>query len=145
MSTKELQEKIIANMRKWQKIEDVAVMQMSEIVSKTKNPFIRMVMEIIRQDSQNHHRVQELIANTLESQAITFSPDELGAIWELVENHIRTEKEVQRMAEENLELLQGKKMVVQEYLLNYLLVDEQKHVNLLENMELMKKGMYPYG
>jgi len=38
---------------------------MSEIISKTKNPLIRMVMEIIRTDSQNHHRVQELIERDL--------------------------------------------------------------------------------
>ena len=61
MSTKELQEQIIANMRRWQFVEDASCIQMSEIIARTKNPVVRMIMEIIRTDSQNHHRVQELI------------------------------------------------------------------------------------
>jgi len=36
-------------------------------------------------------------------------------------------------------------MVVQEYLLNYLQEDEQKHDHLLSALEKIKKGMYPYG
>ena len=35
-------------------------------------------------------------------------------------------------------------MLVQEYLLNYLLVDEKKHDSLLAQLEAVKKGMYPY-
>jgi hypothetical protein len=145
MSTQELQEKIIANMRRWQQVEDATVVQMGEIIEKTDNPLIRLVMEIIRADSENHHRVQELIASTLESETISFSPDEFVAVWDLIENHIKTEKEAERIAAESIEMLEGKKMMVQEYLLHYLLEDEAKHDRLLENMEMMKKGMYPYG
>lgn len=145
MSTQELQEKIIANMRRWQQVEDAAVDQMSEIVAKTRNPLIRLVMEIIRADSQNHHRVQELIASSLESGTISFSPDEFVEVWDLIESHIKTEREAERIAAESIEMLKGKKMMVQEYLLHYLLEDEEKHDRLLKNMELMKKGMYPYG
>jgi bacterioferritin (cytochrome b1) len=145
MSTQELQEKIIANMRRWQHVEDATVAQMDEIIEKTENPLIRLVMEIIRADSENHYRVQELIASTLESETISFSPDEFVAVWDLIENHIKTEKEAERIAAESIEMLEGKKMMVQEYLLHYLLEDEAKHDRLLENMEMMKKGMYPYG
>ena len=46
---------------------------------------------------------------------------------------------------EALEAIGKKNMVVQEYLLHYLLADEQKHDHLLESLEKIKKGMYPYG
>ena len=36
-------------------------------------------------------------------------------------------------------------MVLQRYLLDYLLKDEEKHEFLLENLEAIKSGMYPYG
>jgi len=36
-------------------------------------------------------------------------------------------------------------MVIQEYLLNYLLMDEEKHDRMLETLEKIKSGMYPYG
>ena len=41
-----------------------------------------------------------------------------------------------------LELVGKRKMVVQEYLLSYLLEDEKKHDHLLEALENIKKGMY---
>ena len=145
MSTQDLQEKIIANMRRWQKIENATVDQMDEIIEKTDNPLIQLVMEIIRADSQNHFRVQELIATTLESGTQSFSPDEFVEVWDLIENHIKTEKEAEKIAADCVEMLKGKKMVIQEYLLHYLLEDEAKHDRLLENMDMMKKGMYPYG
>jgi hypothetical protein len=142
MSTKELQEKIVSNMRRWQSVEDASVMQMSEIISKTNNPFIRLVMEIIRADSMNHYRVQELIAKSLESETVAFSPDEYEKVSDLIEKHIKTEKRAEELAKDSLQAIAGKKMVVQEYLLKYLIEDESKHDHLLENLELMKKGMF---
>ena len=56
VSTKETQERIIANMRKWQ-VEDATVTQMSEIISKTENPLIRLVMEIIRARTPQNHTI----------------------------------------------------------------------------------------
>lgn len=145
MSTKELQERIMANMEKWQKIENASVAQMGAIMEKTSNPVVKIVMEIIQRDSQMHHRVQQLIRDSLDRQTITLSPNELGQVWDLIENHIAMEKETVALAEDSLTALRGRKMVVQEYLLNYLKVDEQKHDELLEAMEKIKSGMYPYG
>jgi len=50
-----------------------------------------------------------------------------------------------KMAEDALIALKGKKMVVQEYLIHYLLEDENKHNKILADLETIKKGMYPYG
>jgi len=63
----------------------------------------------------------------------------------MIEDHIKMEKESVSLAEEAKEALAGKKMVVQEYLLDFLLADEKKHDNLLETLGTIKKGMYPYG
>ena len=142
MSTKELQDKLVKNMRDWQKIEDATVMQTSNIIVKTSNETIRKVMEIIRGDSQRHYRVQEFIINTLQTETVAVSPDDLKDIWEMVQKHIELEKKTIGLATEALSALEGKKMVVQEYMINYLLDDEKKHEKLLEKLELLKKGMY---
>ena len=142
MSTKEIQEKIVANMQRWQAIEDTASVQMSEIIAKSKNPVIRQIMEIIRIDSQNHYRVQKLIADSLTTETVTLSPDELHEIWDLIEKHQKTEKRAEEYAQDSLNAIQGKKMVIQEYLLKYLLEDEAKHDRLLDNLEAIKKGVY---
>jgi bacterioferritin (cytochrome b1) len=104
-----------------------------------------MVMEIIRADSERHYRVQELIAQSLESSTVSLSPDEIAEVWDMIQKHIDMEAKADAMAKESLASLKGKKMAVQEYLLSYLVMDEEKHDKLLDNLEMIKKGMYPYG
>ena len=145
MSTKETQEKIIDNMHRWQKIENASVASTGEVINKTDNPIIRLVMEIIQRDSQMHFRVQDLIAESLSTKTISLSPDELLKVWDLIEKHIKLEEKTVELAMEAKKALEGKKMVVQEYLIDYLLIDEEKHNKILETLETIKKGMYPYG
>jgi len=145
MSTKALQSEIVANMKNWQKIENASVASTGLIIEQTGNPIVRLVMEIIQQDSQMHHRVQQWIADSLETKAVSLSPDEVGAVWEAIKRHIEIEKKTVRLARKSLAALKGRKMLVQEYLLNYLLEDERKHNRLLENLNKIQKGMYPYG
>jgi hypothetical protein len=145
MSSKEIQEQIIGNMRRWQKIENASVASTGNVIEKTENPIVRLVMEIIQRDSQMHYRVQEMIADSLESKTISLTPDELAEVWTMIEKHIELEKNTVRFANDALQTLRGRKMVVQEYLLDYLLIDEQKHNRILETLGTIKKGMYPYG
>ncbi len=145
MSTREVQEQIVDNMKRWQKIENASVASTGAVIEKTDNPVMRLVMEIIQRDSQMHFRIQELIADSLESKTITMTPEDLASVWDLVEKHIRLEKKTVELANESLAALKGKKMVVQEYLLDYLRIDEEKHDKVLASLETIKKGMYPYG
>ena len=145
MSTKEIQQQIVANMKKWQKIEDATVATTGMIIEKTDNPVVHLVMEIIQRDSQMHYRLQEWIADSLESKTVTLTYEELDRIWSLIERHIELEKKTVAMAQQSLEAIKGKKMVIQEYLLNYLAEDEKKHNNLLAHLEGIKKGMRATG
>ena len=144
MSLKEAQEKLTSNMRSWQKIENAAVVQTAKIMKETDNPLIRLVMEIIQRDSNMHHRVQRIIADSLETAPINIGVDDLEKVWDSIEEHIKIEKQTIKMAEECLEGFEGSKAsMVQRYLLSYLLEDEQKHDKLLADLALIKKGMYP--
>ena len=145
MNTKELQEKIVAIMKRWQKIEDASSESTGKIMDETGNPVLRVIMEIIQRDSKMHHRLQGLIIETLESQPVSLTPKEMGGIWDLIEDHIKIEKQTIELADMSLNALQGKKMVVQEYILNYLKTDEEKHNKMLDDLNKIKKGMYPYG
>ena len=145
MSTKELQNMLADNMKKWMKIENESVTSTSKVMEATDNPVIHAIMEIIQADSRRHYHIQDFIARSLESETIKLTPDELGAVWDQIEKHIAIEKKTVALAEEALAALKGKKMVVQEYLLHYLLEDENKHNHLLEQLSVIKKGMYPYG
>ena len=143
MSTKDVQSGLVSNMRKWQKIEDASVSSTGQMIEKTENPLLRLVMEIIQRDSQMHYRVQEFIADSIEHKAVSLTPDELVAVWGMIENHINLEKKTVEIAEQTIASLKGQQgMIVQEYLLNYLLEDEKKHNDLLKNLEDIKKGIY---
>jgi hypothetical protein len=147
MTTKELQESIVSNMQRWQKIENAAVASTGRVLERADNPVVRLVMEVIQRDSMVHHRVQGMIAASLSApdQAVSLTPEELAEVWGLVEEHIALERKTVDLAKEALAAVKGKHMVVQEYLLNYLLIDEEKHNALLDHLEGVKRGMYPYG
>ena len=144
-SRKELQENLVANMEAWQKVEDASIASTGRVIEKTGNPIVRLVMEIIQRDSQMHHRVQQWIAESLTVKAVSLSTDELGEVWEMIEQHIAIEKKTQELASESLEAAKGSKgMLLQAYLLEYLLEDERKHELLLQRLGEIQKGMYPY-
>ena len=138
---KEMNEQLVKTLKKWQVVEDQSVKSTTEIMAKTKNPIVKHIMEIIRQDSAMHKRIQQLIIDSFETQAISLTPEELGDVWELVEKHIELEKETIRLAEESRK---NSKNFVIRYLLGYLMTDEQKHNEILQQMEDIKSGMYPY-
>jgi hypothetical protein len=143
MTTRELQRELVSNMRKWQKIEDASVSSTSQIIEKTRNPIVRLVMEIIQRDSQMHYRVQELIADSIESKALYLAPDDLVAVWEMIEHHIEIERKSVQLAQQAIATLKGQQsMVVQQYLINYLLEDEEKHNDLLNRLDDIKRGIY---
>jgi len=143
---KEVQQDLVANMKTWQKVEDSSVASTGRVIEKTGNPIVRLVMEIIQRDSQMHHRVQGWIADSLEGKAVSLAPEEVGDVWGMIEEHIKLEKKTIRLAQESLDAIgDSKGMLVQAYLLQYLLDDEKKHDALLERLANIQKGMYPYG
>jgi hypothetical protein len=138
---KEMNENLIKVLKEWQVIEDKSVKSTTDIMAKTKNPIVKHIMEIIRQDSAMHKRIQQLIIDSFEKEAITLTPEELGDVWQMVEHHIDLEKETIRLAEESRK---NSKNFVVRYLLSYLMTDEQKHNEVLAQMEDIKAGIYPY-
>ncbi len=134
-------EELVATLKRWQEIETAAVSQTSAIMEKTKNPFIRLVMEIIRQDSVMHKRVQQVILDSLEKEAFSLTPEELADVWTLIEEHAEMEKETLVLAEK---ARRNCRLFAQRHLLTYLIEDEQKHDRLLAQLEDFKRNIYPY-
>lgn len=144
MSMKEVQERLVASMKHWQQIEDRSIESTGQVIAKTQNPLIRLVMEIIQRDSQVHHRVQQMIVDSLESRPIALTPEEMGTISEMIDNHLAIENEMVELVDEALGAVRNRKMIVQEYLLNFLVEDEKKHAAMLKALDKIKQGMYPY-
>lgn len=143
MSTREQQEILKHKMVQWQKLETAAVAQTADIIGRTDHPMIRAVAEIIQRDSQMHFRVQQLIIDSLAEGAVAVPVEQLVEVWDAIEEHIRIEKRTIEMAQASLAAIEGTHNVVQQYLLSYLLADEEKHDKLLADLELIKRKMYP--
>ena len=145
MTMKEVQERLVENMKRWQRIENATVSATARAMEQTDNPLLRAVMEVIQHDANNHHRIQQLIIDSLESEAIHLSVEDLGALGDALERHAQIERDSVTLAKESLEALGPSHMVAQKYLLTYLLEDEQKHERMLADLGVIKRGMYPYG
>ena len=110
-------------------------------MQKTKNPLIKLVMEIIRHDSAMHRQVQQAMLDSLEKEAFHITPEELAEIWDLVEEHAALEKETIDLAEK---ARRNCHLFVQRHLLSYLTEDEKKHDRILAQLEDFKRNIYPY-
>ena len=132
---------LVTTLKRWQQIEDTSVAYCKMISEKTKNPLIKLVMEIIQKDSEMHKRVQQVILDSVEKEPITLTPEELGEIWDMVEKHAEAEKETLELAEK---ARRNTRLFVQRHLLSYLIEDEQKHDRLMAQLEDFKRRIYPY-
>jgi hypothetical protein len=142
VGTKEKEAELVEILRSWQQIESTSLGQTSRIIEQTRNPVLRMVMEIIRHDSGMHHRVQQFIIDTFESRAVELSVEDLERVWGAIEAHIEAERRTGELVAAAQKALAGTKNVVQQYLLSYLAHDEKKHDDLLEDLQQIKRGMY---
>jgi rubrerythrin len=135
-------EKLVSTLRQWQKIEREVVESCASIMEKTKNARIRQFMETIRNDSAQHHRLQQFLVDSLTKEQIKLTPEELGEVWDEITAHDEVERKTIELAEECKEEC---RFFVQRALLDYLITDEEKHDQLLQSLEEFKKNIYPYG
>jgi predicted MarR family transcription regulator len=142
MRTKERQDALVTALKAWQRIETRSMAQSAAIVEKTRNPVIRMVMEIIQHDSSLHHQVQQFIIDSLETRAVSLTVEDLEHVWTSLEAHIEAERRTGEFVAAARRALAGTRSPVQQLLLSYLANDEEKHDALLEDLALLKQGMY---
>ena len=138
LSGPERQKFTIDVLRQWQGIERDAIETTAQIMEKTDNLLIRQIMEIIRNDSVQHHRVQQFLIDSITRTPVTLTPEDLAEIWGQIEAHDELERQTIELARE---LLEDSTEPVQQILLKYLLVDEQKHDQILGELEEFKKHM----
>ena len=125
-------------LRVWQALERQALNDTAEIIEQTKNPLVRMIMEIIQHDSAMHHRVQQFLIDSVTIEDVAVTREDIAEIWEKIEAHDRLEKRTIGLAKE---LRDESWSPVHKQLLDYLLSDEEKHDRLLEQLNQLKVGM----
>ena len=136
-----MKEKLVSALRAWQQVERDAIDQAAEVMERSSNPLIREIMDIIRNDSVQHFRVQQFLIDCLVENPVSVTPEEIDEVWEELVRHEKLEKSVVEVA---TELRAETKDFVQRSLLDYLLQDERKHDRMLEALEDYRRNHYPY-
>ena len=125
-------------LRQWQGIERDAIETTAQIMEKTDNLLIRQIMEIIRNDSVQHHRVQQFLIDSITRTPVTLTAEDLAEVWGQIEAHDELERQTIELAKELKEQTTEPMHVI---LLDYLLRDEEKHDTLLMDLDAFKKHM----
>ncbi len=125
-------------LRSWQALEREAIETTAEIMEQTNNLLIRQMMEIIRNDSVQHHRVQQFIIDIMTKEAVRMSPDDMAEVWGRLEEHDELERKTIELAKELKEKTADPVVAA---LLEYLIIDEQKHDHMLNQLEAVKRHL----
>ena len=131
-------DEMIDLLRTWQGLEREAIETTAQIMEQTDNLLIRQIMEIIRNDSVQHHRVQQFLIDSITRTPITMSPEDLAEVWGQIEAHDELERQTIELAKE---LKEQTTEPMHRILLDYLLRDEEKHDTILGDLEAFKKHM----
>ena len=133
----DMSEEFINTIKKWQTLEDETIRSSTELMEKSGNPIVRMIMQMIKLDSEKHKIMQQVLIDGLTRQSLSLSPDELAPLAEELGRHIEAEGKSVDLASKALE---ESELFVTRYILTLLLADEAKHHRLLGDLnEVMLK------
>ncbi|MDA8387542.1 MAG: hypothetical protein M0Z58_02620 [Nitrospiraceae bacterium] len=133
----EMSERFINTIKNWQKLEDETIRSSARLEEKSSNPIVRMIMQMIKFDSEKHKIMQQALIDGLTKQNLSLTPDELAPLAEELARHIEAENKSVDLASKALE---ESELFVTRYILTLLLADEAKHHRLLGDLnEVMLK------
>jgi len=144
MTMKEQHEKFREAVAMLQERDMESASLVREVKANCANPLICLVMDIIENDAVVHARIEEVIAQSLEGKALSFSPEEIGEVIGLIRKHVDLKRQAAALAEETIGEVTDKSLGLQTFLMRGLLADEKKHGDLLEGIERVRSHLYPY-
>ena len=130
-------DEFISLMKEWQKLEDASVASADEMIKNTKNPIIKMTMEMIRSDSQKHKILQQMLIDSMTKEAVHLTSDELAPLSAMLNKHMEAEAKSLALADSALE---NSKNFITRYILSYLIADETKHHALINKLNELKRA-----
>lgn len=124
-------------MREWQKLEEETIKLSDGMIKANHNPIVRMAMEMIKNDSQKHKVMQQMLIDSVTSEAIHLSPEELASLSDLLNKHMAAEAKSLELADA---ALKNSDLFATRFVLSMLIADEQKHHRLLGNLNELKRA-----
>lgn len=130
-------EKIITLMKDWQVLEDQTIAHANEILGKSPNQIIKMTMEMIRNDSEKHKILQQVVIDHLTKEPVRLTPEHLMPLSDMLGRHMEAEARSLILADKAVE---NSGDFITSYILSYLIADETKHHSLLNKLNELKRA-----
>jgi bacterioferritin (cytochrome b1) len=126
---------LLALLRKWKGVEASTIKSCNAILKKAKNPIMITLTTAIRNDSEKHASILQLVMDSMTKMAYELSPDDLAGVSALLNKHIELEQESIDTANKAIELTRDG---VTKQLLKLILEDEKKHKMMATRMSELK-------
>ncbi len=130
-------EEFLELIKKWQKLEDRTIASADTMLDAAKNPFLKMIMESIKHDSEKHKLIMQMIIDNITKEAVSISPEELNDMSGMLNNHMEAEAESLCLADA---AYANSELFFTRFLLSYLIADESKHHGLISQLNDLKRA-----
>lgn len=126
---------MLSLLKKWKGLEDQTIKSCDNILKKTKNPIIATLSGAIRNDSEKHKAILQLVIDGMTKTGFVLSPDDLADVASLLGKHIDLEQKSIDLAGEAIGLSRD---TITTQMLKLILEDEKKHKKMAVQMNDLK-------
>ena len=135
-------EELAKMLKEWQDLEAETIKLADDAEKKSDNSFVRVIMEMIKRDSEKHKVMQQFAIDHLTKEAFHLTPQELIPLGEVLEKHVQAEAKSMGVA--NAAVTKSKDYFTN-FIVSYLMADEIKHHEMLTKLDQIKGYVHPAG
>ncbi len=122
-------------LKSWVSIEDQTIRSCTAILNKAKNPIIGTLTAAIKNDSEKHKSILQMVIDGLTKQGFVLAPEDLAGVSSLLNKHIALEKKSIDTATKAIALSHD---TIVTQMLRLILEDEKKHKKMATQMNELK-------
>ncbi len=122
-------------LRKWKGLEETTIRSCAAIIKKSSNPIIQTLTSAIKNDSEKHKAILQLILDSMTKKAIVLTSEDLAVVASLLDKHIEIEQKAIDMANDAVDMSRD---AIVTQLLKLILEDEKKHKKMASQMNDLK-------
>ncbi len=130
-----IEEEVIESFKQWQNLEDETYSLAKDLQKKSANSFVKLIMEIIKRDSEKHKIMQQFVIDAFTKEAMHLTAEELMPLAEVLDNHIKAEAKSMGLANA---CIAGTKNYFANFVASLLMSDEVKHHEMLTTLDQVK-------
>ena len=135
-------EELAKVLKEWYSLEDQTIKLAEDLMKKSDNSFVKVIMEMIKRDSEKHKIMQQFAIDHLTKEAFRLTPQELIPLGEVLEKHIQAEAKSMGLA--NSAITMSRDYFVN-FIVSYLMADEIKHHEMPTKLDHIKGQVHPAG